>query len=74
MDAVAPEQVLMPQSRWSRRGFVEPHSRLVQAERGRLTAPLPTDAALPRYDEAAAKEAWQRTLDWFNKYLRAGAA
>ena len=24
----------------------------------------------PRYDEAAAKEAWQRTLDWFNKYLR----
>ncbi len=25
----------------------------------------------PRYDGAAAKEAWQRTLDWFNKYLRA---
>jgi carboxymethylenebutenolidase len=25
----------------------------------------------PRYNEAAAKEAWQRTLDWFNKYLRA---
>ena len=25
----------------------------------------------PRYDEAAAKEAWQRTLDWFIKYLRA---
>ncbi len=25
----------------------------------------------PRYDEAAAKEAWQRTLDWFAKYLRA---
>jgi carboxymethylenebutenolidase len=24
----------------------------------------------PRYDEVAAKEAWQRTLDWFNKYLR----
>jgi carboxymethylenebutenolidase len=24
----------------------------------------------PRYDEAAAKEAWQNTLDWFNKYLR----
>ena len=24
----------------------------------------------PRYDEAAAKEAWQRTLDWFNKCLR----
>ncbi len=20
----------------------------------------------PRYDEAAAKPAWQRTLDWFN--------
>jgi carboxymethylenebutenolidase len=25
----------------------------------------------PRYDEAAAKEAWQHTLDWFNRYLRA---
>jgi carboxymethylenebutenolidase len=25
----------------------------------------------PRYDDAAAKEAWQHTLDWFNKYLRA---
>ena len=24
----------------------------------------------PRYDEAAAKEAWQRTLAWFDKYLR----
>ena len=24
----------------------------------------------PRYDEAAAKVAWQRTLDFFNKYLR----
>ena len=24
----------------------------------------------PRYDEAAAKEAWGRTLDWFNQYLR----
>jgi len=25
----------------------------------------------PRYDETAAKLAWQRTLDWLNKYLRA---
>ncbi len=25
----------------------------------------------PRYDAAAAQLAWQRTLDWFNKYLRA---
>jgi carboxymethylenebutenolidase len=24
----------------------------------------------PRYDEVAAKLAWTRTLDWFNKYLR----
>ena len=24
----------------------------------------------PRYDEAAAKQAWERTLGWFNKYLR----
>jgi carboxymethylenebutenolidase len=24
----------------------------------------------PRYDAAAAKLAWSRTLDWFNKYLR----
>jgi carboxymethylenebutenolidase len=27
----------------------------------------------PRYDEAAAKEAWRHTLDWFNKYLRVAA-
>jgi carboxymethylenebutenolidase len=27
----------------------------------------------PRYDEAAAKEAWDRTLAWFNKYLKAAA-
>ena len=27
----------------------------------------------PRYDETAAKLAWQRTLDWFNKYLRLAA-
>ncbi len=25
----------------------------------------------PRYDEAAAKLSWQRTIDWFNKYLKA---
>ena len=25
----------------------------------------------PRYDEAAAKLAWQRSLDWFAKYLKA---
>ena len=25
----------------------------------------------PRYDEAAAEEAWKRTLAWLNKYLRA---
>jgi carboxymethylenebutenolidase len=24
----------------------------------------------PRYDEAAAKEAWRHTLDWFNKYVK----
>jgi carboxymethylenebutenolidase len=28
----------------------------------------------PRYDEAAAKLAWQRTVDWFNKYLKTGGA
>ena len=28
----------------------------------------PTGAA--KSDEAAAKLAWQRTLDWFNKYPR----
>lgn len=27
----------------------------------------------PRYDEPAAKLAWQRTLAWFNKYLRGAA-
>jgi len=26
--------------------------------------------ATPRYDEAAAKLAWQRTIEFFNKYLR----
>jgi carboxymethylenebutenolidase len=25
----------------------------------------------PRYDQAAAEEAWRRTLDWLDKYLRA---
>jgi carboxymethylenebutenolidase len=25
----------------------------------------------PRYDEAAAKLAWQRTLAWFDRYLHA---
>jgi carboxymethylenebutenolidase len=25
----------------------------------------------PRYDEAAAKEAWQHAIAWFNKYLKA---
>ncbi len=24
----------------------------------------------PRYDEASAKLAWSRTIDWFNKYVR----
>ena len=28
----------------------------------------------PRYDEAAAKLAWQRTLDWFNKYVRSSSS
>jgi carboxymethylenebutenolidase len=28
----------------------------------------------PRYDEAAAKQSWDRTLAWFNKYLRNGRA
>ena len=27
----------------------------------------------PRYDEAAAKQAWERALAWFNKYLRTEA-
>jgi carboxymethylenebutenolidase len=27
----------------------------------------------PRYDEAAAKEAWRHTLDWFDKYVKAAA-
>ena len=28
------------------------------------------DATPERYNEAAAKLAWQRTIDWFNKYVR----
>ena len=29
-----------------------------------------TTTPLPRYDEAAAKLAWKRTLETFNKYLK----
>lgn len=28
------------------------------------------DSTAERYNEAAAKQAWQRTVDWFNKYVR----
>ena len=28
------------------------------------------DATPERYDEAAATEAWSRTIDWFNRYVR----
>ena len=28
------------------------------------------DATPERYDEAAATEAWRRTVDWFNRYVR----
>lgn len=28
----------------------------------------------PRYDEAAAKEAWGHAINWFEKYLRTGAS
>lgn len=28
----------------------------------------------PRYDDAAAKLAWERTLQWFNKYLKSPGA
>ncbi len=28
------------------------------------------DATPARYNEAAAKLAWQGTIDWFNKYVR----
>jgi carboxymethylenebutenolidase len=28
------------------------------------------DATPPRYNEAAAKQAWQLTIGWFNKYVR----
>jgi carboxymethylenebutenolidase len=27
----------------------------------------------PRYEEKSAKLAWQRTVDWFNKYVRASS-
>ena len=27
----------------------------------------------PRYDEAAATLAWERTLGWFDRYVRSGA-
>jgi dienelactone hydrolase len=28
------------------------------------------DATPERYNKAAADQAWQRTIDWFNKYVR----
>jgi carboxymethylenebutenolidase len=28
------------------------------------------DATPERYDKVAADQAWQRTIDWFNKYVR----
>jgi carboxymethylenebutenolidase len=28
------------------------------------------DATPERYNKAAADEAWTRTIDWFNKYVR----
>ncbi|MEY4643031.1 MAG: hypothetical protein RLZZ227_3025, partial [Pseudomonadota bacterium] len=28
------------------------------------------DATPERYNEAAAREAWTRMIDWFNKYVR----
>jgi carboxymethylenebutenolidase len=31
------------------------------------------DATPERYNKAAADLAWQRTIDWFNKYVRAGS-
>ncbi len=27
------------------------------------------NASTPRYNEAAAKLAWERTIDWFQRYL-----
>jgi carboxymethylenebutenolidase len=32
------------------------------------------DATPERYNKAAADEAWRRTIDWFNKYVRAAAS
>ena len=48
----------------SRRQFID---RAQKFAVGGVTA---TALATPRYDDAAAKLAWQRTLEWFNKYLR----
>jgi carboxymethylenebutenolidase len=28
------------------------------------------DATPERYNKAAADQAWQRTIEWFNKYVR----
>jgi carboxymethylenebutenolidase len=31
------------------------------------------DATPERYNRAAAEEAWNLTVDWFNRYVREGA-
>jgi len=36
----------------------------------RIVLLIPENLTTPRYDEAAAKLAWKRTLEFFNKYLR----
>ena len=32
------------------------------------------DATPERYNKAAAEQAWTRTIEWFNQYVREGAA
>jgi dienelactone hydrolase len=41
---------------------------IVDATTSEVVAGVHNDTT-PRYDDAAAKAAWQRALDWFNKYL-----
>ena len=63
-------------TRGSRRGWPA-YDRALKAATSRIEGYIYPNAnhgfhndTTPRYDEAAAKLAWQRTLDWFNKYLR----
>jgi len=48
---------------------LEAGGKTYRAEKGRVGERGGANDSTPRYDEAAAKLAWERTLGWFRKYL-----